>query len=305
MVKIALSQEDFVFVTELSTKERWAIGTTDVTHLGPIVEPGFFIGVLDGVRIGHISAVKYNDEDIDGGFYYVGFYLVDKDYRGRGYGLKIWNVMWESLDKSYNISLDAVNDLVPLYEKMGLQKEWTNKEYFLSSSKVVQALNGAQEMMKLKNILIKPLSEVSFDKIFKYDTSVFGFPRQKFLKRWITIPDSLGWAAINVSGDIVGYVVIRPSVIGKDELLVAPLFADDTNIARMLLYASTEAAMIQKSVKNLRIFVPVSANPEGADMIENEIGYDSAWSSARMYSKGIPPQICLRKVVAITSPGLE
>ena len=195
VVKLATSKEDYDFVTKLVRQEPLiSAGAHSISHVGPILTPGFFIGYLNGERLGHVCAVKCGD-GTDGSFYYVSFYFVDKRFRGKGYGLKIWNVMWESLPKDENISLDGLLNMVPRYEGMGLRQEWINKEYIVSCSKVVEAF---QTVMSLSiDIDIKPLSEVDFEKLFEYDKSVFGFPRCDFLKKWITIPESLGWVATN------------------------------------------------------------------------------------------------------------
>ena len=47
---------------------------------------GFFIGELDGQPAATISCVNY-----DADFAFIGFYIVRRDLRGRGYGMRIWD----------------------------------------------------------------------------------------------------------------------------------------------------------------------------------------------------------------------
>ena len=298
----ASSQEDFDFVTKMCKEEQWlCIGNQCVTHMGRS-KPGFFIGYLNGQRIGHVGVFEYGDDS--GSFFHIGFYIVDKTFRGKGYGLKIWNVMWESLPKECNIALDGLMDKVPLYERIGFRQEWLNKEYTVLSSKVVEGLQKVKKSSSSAGIEVKSLNEVEFEKLLEYDASVFGFVRREFLQKWITIPECLGWVATDKKGDIVGYVVIQHS-IAEEQQVVGPFFSDDLHTTRILLLKVAEEAIQQRSAKKLRLWVPAIANPETAKMIETEIGYESIWEAMRMYTKGVPPKVCVKKIVVITSPGFQ
>ena len=46
---------------------------------------GFFVGELNGKAIACMSAVKYSDT-----FAFLGYYIVEKNYRKMGYGRAIW-----------------------------------------------------------------------------------------------------------------------------------------------------------------------------------------------------------------------
>lgn len=300
VVRQEASRQDYEFATRLCLEEGWHISPNDITHLydsPPPFEPGSFVGELDGKRIGYVSAAKYGDDT--NGLYYISLYMVDKPYRGRGYGLKIWNIMWETLDKKFNIYLDAVINMVPRYERMGLHTEWINKEYVLPVSKIIEVFAMIQSA---RDIVIKPLSEINFDKLFEYDNLVYGAPRKNFLKKWVTIPESLTWVATNDTGDILGYIVIRQSALNKQEMIIGPLFSDSIQIAQKILYAAAFAADSQRSAKTLRIFVPVcdDESPNAIQMIEKDLGIKSVNELARMYSK--KPEGCLHKIIAINSP---
>ena len=111
-------------------------------------------------------------------------------------------------------------------------------------------VESLKEKSSFLDIKIKPLF-VDYEKLFEYDTSVFGVCRCDFLKQWITIPESLGWVAIKNKGDIIGYIVIQCGVLEKHQV-VGPLFADDAHIARnrnprILLHTAAEASIDRKS----------------------------------------------------------
>ena len=63
IVQLAKSQEDFDFVKRMVTEEGWvSAGAHSIAHIRPIVKPGFFIGYLNGQRIGQVSAIKYGED---------------------------------------------------------------------------------------------------------------------------------------------------------------------------------------------------------------------------------------------------
>ena len=65
---------------------------------------GFFVGELDGEITSHIMAIKYPGHST-----HIGSFMVDKEYRGKGYGEKTWNFAWKTLDHSCTIGLDALS----------------------------------------------------------------------------------------------------------------------------------------------------------------------------------------------------
>lgn len=302
IVRLATSKEDYDYVAKIAKEEQWvSLGAHSIAHVGPVAKPGFFIGWLNGQRIGMICVVKYGS-DVSGSYYHLGNYAIDKTHRGKGYGMKLCNEVWETLDKDCDMCADGVLHMASSYQIWGFCQEWLNKEYVVLCSKVVEAFQEVKEKPSSAGVEINSLSEVDFDRLFMYDTSVFGFPRYDFLQKWITIPESLGWVATNKMGDIIGYIVIRYSVIDKHQI-VAPLFSDDLHVARTLLYVAAKAAIKQKSAEKLVLWTPAGANPDAANMVETEIGFENVFETVRMYTNGIPPSISLKKTMATTSPG--
>ena len=81
---------------------------------------------------------------------------------------------------------------------------------------------------------------------------VFGMPRQTFLKTWMTAPGSFGWVAINQATDntIVGYSILKQVIRGGGTeigLAMAPLFADNVHIARLLLKTAAVKCLENKA----------------------------------------------------------
>ena len=85
-----------------ATAEGWNPGL----HTGPCffaTDPeGFFVGELDGRAVSCISCVAYDDS-----FGFLGLYIVQPGFRGRGYGLQTWRAGVAHLG-ARNIGLDGV-----------------------------------------------------------------------------------------------------------------------------------------------------------------------------------------------------
>ena len=90
-------------------------------------------------------------------------------------------------------------------------------------------------------IVTQPIHKlINPTKLFEYDKMVFGAPQHIFINMWINSPGTFGWVAINQAADntIVGYSVLKLVIRGGGTeigLAMAPLFADNIHIAKMLL----------------------------------------------------------------------
>src|SRR5262250_555790 len=66
--------------------EGWNPGLADATCFAAVDPEGFLIGELDGAPVATISCVNYDER-----FAFLGFYIVRRDVRGRGHGLRMWD----------------------------------------------------------------------------------------------------------------------------------------------------------------------------------------------------------------------
>jgi hypothetical protein len=82
--------EEISIAVGWAAAEGWNPGHADAVCFVAADPEGFFIGELDGAPAATISCVNYGDS-----FAFLGFYIVRKDLRGRGYGLSIWNAAIE------------------------------------------------------------------------------------------------------------------------------------------------------------------------------------------------------------------
>ena len=132
---------------------------------------------------------------------------------------------------SINTAADAVEEMVPIYQRVGLQPKWYEQRFDLVASQASFALSRTQCSPA---VTIQPASEVDFNDLLEYDTHVHVFPRQVFLEKWISAPNCHASVTISDKGRVVGYTVVRTTLKRGDGWRIGPLFADNAEIATSL-----------------------------------------------------------------------
>lgn len=297
------------FAVKLAVSESWDKGPHDLACAYD--SKSSFIGELHfdkqrPVKIAYQTCVEY-----PGHLTFFGDFLVINEYRGRGYGLKITKDVWELRNVSkatHTVGTDALPHMAQKYEtEFGVKPEWTNQPALVSLRKVS---NIFSKVKISPEILVKPIREVDMDSLCDYDTSVFGAPRHEFLKKWISIPGSLGWAAIDGNSTVVGYCATRQIVCnGGAEigLNMAPLFADNQLIAKVLLREAANTYLANDAIECTKMLILVpegeNGNASAVKVIENELEAecDCKNTSIRMYTKGAPPNMRIKKIFGLTT----
>jgi GNAT superfamily N-acetyltransferase len=254
--------------------EGWNPGLHDASAFYIADPNGFFVGLLDNEPIACISAVAY-----DKSFGFIGFYIVKPGYRGKGYGLKIWNAALAYLH-SHTIGLDGVIEQQQNYKKSGFKLAYSNIRF--------EGL-AKQSASAFSDIVVLP--GVAFDDIERYDAALFPAKRQPFLKAWITLPDSLSLAALN-DNQIVGYSVMRKCRVGYK---MGPLFADDKEIANKLYLTSCNFVE-----PGSRVYIDVPEINTTAIELAESYGMQRVFGTARMYTKSFP-RCDINKIFGVTS----
>ena len=151
--------------------------------------------------------------------------------------------------------------------------------------------------------------------MFKYDTSVFGAPCQRLLEKYVNLPGSLGWAAVNEKGNILGYTLVK-QVISEEGvkigLIMAPLYADDDIVARTLIKIAAETYLATEAVEgsSFELFYSDGGSDGGSDgdhasrLIE-ELEANIVYVGQRMYTKGTPPGRQISKMYGIFSAAFD
>lgn len=267
-------RKDLDIVLNWAAAEGWNHGLYDA-HAFYATDPnGFFIGLLDNKPISCISAVAYNES-----FGFLGFYMVKKEYRGKGYGLQIWDKAIACL-KTQNIGLDGVITQQENYKKSGFKLAYRNIRY-----------QGKSKKSNYSDTHIVKLSQVSFKNLLKYDNHLFPASRPQFLKNWISLPKSM-FFGYQHNKKLTGYSVMRRCRIGCK---IGPLFADNKDIAEKLFLA-----MNNYLNPGTMIFLDTPEVNSDALELAKSHRMKMCFETARMYTKE-KPSLPLNKIFGVTT----
>jgi ribosomal protein S18 acetylase RimI-like enzyme len=267
-----MRRSELDLVIDWAALEGWNPGTYDAECFYQADQCGFFVGELNNELVASISAVAYSKH-----FAVIGFYIVKPQYRGRGFGMKMWRAAMAYLGTERNIGLDGEIAQQENYQKSGFQITYDHIRYEAVGGGV--APDGIVE-----------LKTVPFEKLVAYNQELFPVERKQFLRLWINQPNSAALGVVR-NGDVVGYGVIRQSHTG---FRIGPLNADDEQIAEQLLLALLAFS------SDTPVFLDVpDANPEAIKLAQR-YGMKPVSEVARMYNKQIP-NLPINRVFAVTS----
>ena len=237
----------------------------DVLHAFRVLDhDGFLGGFIEGKLIGHISCVRWPEN-----YGFVGYYIVIPEYRGKGYGMKLWNAGMKHLE-GCNVGLDGVIEEVPLYLKSGF------KEYFENTR-----WEGISKVMPADSHIIR-YNESMIDQIAEYDRKCFPSERKEFLKAWLTVPH--GHSVVYMDNGVIrGYAAMHRTTKSNE---IAPCFADNKEIAKALYIA-----LINELGDGVSVHWNIPGeNPAALELIKELAEYQvkQKFAIIRMYNRGIP-----------------
>jgi GNAT superfamily N-acetyltransferase len=269
-----MTREEVDLAVEWAAAEGWNPGLNDAASYYAADPTGFLIGLLGDEPIATISAVKYG-----GSFGFLGFYIVNPEHRGKGYGLEIWNAALTSLT-GRTIGLDGVVDQQENYRKSGFTLAYRNIRY--------EGRGGAGSD-HAPNIV--ELASLPFESVRAYDQPFFPADRRDFLQAWIAQPlaTALG---IFQNSLLAGYGILRPCRQGYK---IGPLFADTPDLAESLFLSLT--SRVPEGVPYY-LDIP-EANPAALELTQRH-SMTVVFETARMYSDPAP-ELPLDRIFGITS----
>ncbi len=269
-----MNENETKIAVDWASKEGWNPGIYDLNAFYKTDPTGWWIGFLNDEPISVITAIKYKS-----GFSFVGFYVVKPEFRGKGYGIKLWNRAIESLNGMI-CGLDGVVDQQENYKKSGFVYAHRNIRY---------------KTQGIKNLNINPyicdIDSISFNELIKYDSECFPSSRPEFLSEWIKSPESFTLCHTQ-NNSIKGYGTIRKCEEGYK---IGPLFADNEIIAEELLLSLLNKV---NETDNVYFDIP-ETNPLSVKIV-NKYNMNYVFETARMYKNGTP-KINMNKVFGITT----
>ena len=268
-----MNREQIDIAIEWAAREGWNPGLHDAECYYSVDPNGFLIGMHGHEPVATVSAIKYGDS-----FGFLGFYIVRPEYRGKGYGIQIWNAGLKYLE-GRNIGLDGVVAQQDNYKKSGFKLACRNIRY--------QGMGGDP----YQDSEIIQLSKLPFETIDSYDRPFFPSDRSQFIKSWINQPDSHA-LGIMQKGKLAGYGVIRQCRSGHK---IGPLFAEGPELAESLFLA------LRSKVKPSEpVYLDTPEVNQDAVALADRHNMKVSFETARMY-RGEMPDLPFHRIFGVTS----
>jgi ribosomal-protein-alanine N-acetyltransferase len=221
------------------------------------------VGELDGKPIGVASVFKYEE-----GYRHGGGYYMEKEYRKHGYGIQLFNHVVEKSKPIVNIS-SYINspEIIEMYRKYfgGGEILFSVNTYALNLG---TALKKLQEFPSdAKYCQVKPASEVNFETLFRYDKHTFGYSRKQFLYKWLYSPASHSRVALDGDGSVLGYIVLRKSMVPNEGYKIGPLFCENIDVGKDLTRSVLEGISEEGTPSSILIRSPIDKNPQVKELL--------------------------------------
>ena len=295
VIRRATSLDDLQWVMKIATEEGFIPRKKEAEcYFIAGLTPYFYIGELNGQRIGCISVVKHGDSVAVGGYY-----IITKPYRGLGYGIKLFEYSWADSDQ-YNIQTFSLMYLKDHHQKRGLQPRWMVKVYEMTASHAVECLASCQLPPSVEQIL--PARQADFEKLFEYGANMMGTSQtcKLLLAAWLCHLQESSWVAVDNKVEVVGYLIMSETIrFPEGGYYIAPFYADSAPIARSLLKVAVKYASAINPRHTLYMDIP-DFNLEGISIVEKEFGARFINEFIFMAAKGIPNK-CQSKVFSVAS----
>lgn len=269
-----MGRDEVELAVDWAAEEGWNPGLHDAECFFSADPEGFFVGLLDDEPVGCISAVSYGDA-----FGFLGLYIVKREYRGRGFGMRLWQKGMNHL-RGRNVGLDGVVEEQEKYKKSGFRLIHRSIRFQGTGTGDDRSDPGVVE-----------LAELPFEDLLSYDRRHFPAERCGFLKSWIAQENSAGFAFIG-DGEIEGYGLLRRCRTG---FKIGPLFAEDGGVAESLFSALTGRADL-----GAPIYLDVPEPNSSALSLAARHGMAETFETARMYTGG-DPGLPLGKIFGLTT----
>lgn len=251
--------------------EGWNPGIDDAAPFHAADPDGFLGCFVDGRMASAISAVASGPD-----FGFIGLYISHPDFRGLGYGRKVWDAGMARLGRR-TIGLDGVPAQQENYRGMGFEPAYQTWRY----SGRFTPVNVDPAVLAIGTDL-RP-AVVSFDRLH------FPGAREEFLSAWIDEPRTA--RAIIRDGRVAAYGVLRKC---HDGYKIGPLFAETENDACLIFVALCACS----NGETVAIDVPAPA--VGFSAYLDELAFEQGFDTMRMY-RGLGPVIRMTGVFGVTT----
>ena len=270
---------------EVSTLARWAVDEGWNPGLGDLdavwdLQPAAFVALRQGSNLVGGGTIL----DYGGGFGFMGLFIVEPAWRGRGLGGRLWtwrrDRLHERLGSSGVIGMDGVVALEPFYARGG----------FIPAYRNIRMAGLASGPAERGEDSVVTLAHGDLDRFAVAEAATFPVAREAFWTRWLA-REGVQTVGLLRGDTWAAFGVLRPCVEG---FKLGPVVADDPDAARMVvsdLLARIEGSPVQWDVPE--------ANP-AAMVMARDFGLVESFACSRMYLGRIP-SVDTRRLYGVAS----
>ncbi len=281
-----ISNDEIDKVNDWAKSEGFAPGFDDISIYKNTDTKGIWVGCLDNEPIGSIACVKYNPS-----YGFIGLFIVKKEFRHKGFGVKLWKHALNYLKEIECIGLEAAPERLNDYQKWGFKQSSITNRWKLYSSNNLLKNNFYKDTYH--NLKVVPGSQISSEAVLNYDSQREPSPRPHFLNDWLKNSFGTVNALIDDNGMCHGFGRIRPCLLknNKKGWRIGPLLADTPPLAEILI-----RELVNGLESEILLDCP-GLNPYANYLLSN-LGFDQISKTYRMY-KGVQPPFPMNQVYGL------
>jgi hypothetical protein len=197
---------------------------------------------VDFLILGEILGVC-SGVNLTSNFAFIGQYAIRPQYQGLGIGSALWKKVMEHIGTGRNISLFAVEKMFETYHKKGGFVIVPQKRIHIYDGKV-NCDNLIKQLIGVSLVLINKHNVIA---VSEYDKEIcHGLDRRQLIEEYCKTPETVCLAAVNKENHrIIGYSIITAT--NFDTAIVEPLYADNEQIAELLIGKCCDLLLITKT----------------------------------------------------------
>jgi len=251
------TQEEMNLFLEWANNESWNVAEADSNAFYHTDPHGFFLAELNEEPVAMVSAVTYDN------YAHIGFYIVKKEFRGKGYGFSLFQHACKYAEgKVPVLGLDGVEQQKGNYEKSEFKAFDTLSVYKRKAQGVCD-----KELLDIRDL--------ELEEIVGYDEKNFGSSRRKYLEA--ILQQKVQGLVIKKDGEIKGYGILKKAHSGYK---VSPLVAENKEFALQILNGLQ--SLIEGENISLCVF---GSNEEAKSLVQD---WEQVTTLHRMYKNGVP-----------------
>jgi GNAT superfamily N-acetyltransferase len=216
------TEEDIPYVFQSVSREQWGHSRRDIESCWRWETNGCLIAE-EGKKLGHLSTIAY------GKLGWIGLLIVDPEQRGKGIGTALMERAIIHLRDTgvETIKLEAVEEVVPFYERLGFRQEFASLRYRGRMSV------ATTEPSEARISLVQPEDMAELE---AFDSDIFGAGRTRVLRTLVERDHHHCFTARREG--LLGYLMCRRTEIGY---WMGPWVASDASASEELLVAALKS----------------------------------------------------------------